>query len=228
MPSLFEPKLIRLSGSGHIAAGKQQLIYEHPEDPTSLIKIYQPHKCDVTGNRPYKPDVNGLERQRFRDRFRRATAYRRFLREFAEYLQVKASCQASDPLLPISEIRGVVPTDLGLGMVYERISDPDGSLSPTLKDIVSTGCLTQKHLIAVDEFFERMIAQHLTVGDLNLSNIVYQTSLENNGRVVCIDGFAKKQRIPYLRLSKRLNTRELIKWKRKVQARFERTLVADI
>ena len=213
MTAQFEAKIVRLSESKHIAAGKQQFVYEHPDDPTSLIKIFKPHKCDAVGQKPYKPDRNGVGKPRFRNKFRRATAYKGFLREFREYLEVKASCQTTDPLLPISEIKGLVATDLGLGMVHERISGADGTLSPTLASLARSGQLHQYHRMAIDEFFERMIALHITAGDLNPHNIVYQSGDEGSGRAVCVDGFSKKQKIPYLRFLKRLNTRELVRMK---------------
>ncbi|AXI46175.1 hypothetical protein C1J03_09165 [Sulfitobacter sp. SK012] len=193
--------MLKLSDEPVIAKGNRQHVYAHPGDPTLLVKIPQPGTFEPDG---HIPNTNWFER-----RFRRATMYKSFVREFREYLELKAHRQEPGVLLPICAVHGTVPSDLGLGLVYERISDPDGSLPPTLKEMIDTGCLEAWHVPLLNAFFDTLIAQHVVVSNENLNNIIFQTERPGHGRFVWIDSFGCKQAIPTRKWSKWLNTRRL-------------------
>jgi len=193
--------MLNLSDKPVIAKGNRQHVYLHPNDPTRLVKIPQPGTFDAQG---HVPKTNWFER-----RFRRATMYKGFLREFREYLELKARLQEPGALLPICEVHGTTPTDLGLGLVYERIADPDDSLPPTLKEMIEAGSLEPWHLEFLHSFFDKLIKNHVVISNRNLNNLVFQTQGPRLGRFIWIDSFGCKQAVPLRKWSKWLNSRSL-------------------
>ena len=175
-------------------------MYEHPLDPTSLIKLSKPETCDEHGN---------LLERRFSDRFRRATAFRDFLREFQEYLELKARFQQPGIRLPLCEVRGIVQTDLGIGLVYERIANPDGRLAPTLKALMKRGDIGQQQISEIEDHFNFLMENRIVVSNFNSENIIYQSDPDGSGRFIWIDSFGSKQFIPTRRWFKTLNDRKL-------------------
>lgn len=198
-PEIPDPVVI-LSGQPVIAQGRRQHIYEHPGDPTSLIKLPMPGSYDAKGNL--------IERRRF-DRFRRATAFRDFLREFREYLELKARHQSPGTPLPLCAVRGIVETDLGLGLVYERIGDADGALAPTLKTLIRRKRIEPHHLEEIEVLFRQLMDNHVVVSNFNLDNIVYQAGRGGAGRFVYIDSFGSKEFIPVRRWFRSRNDRKI-------------------
>ena len=192
--------LVILTGQPVIAQGRRQYIYEHPGDPTSLIKLPMPETYDAEGN---------LTERRSLDRFRRATAFRDFLREFREFVELKARHQQHDARLPLCEVRGVVQTDLGLGLVYERIGNPDGTLAPTLKALIRQRRIRQRHIDEIEAHFRELMDAHVVVSNFNLDNIVYQTGGDGSGRYVWIDSFGSKEFIPVRRWFRSRNDRKI-------------------
>ncbi|WP_171127995.1 MULTISPECIES: YrbL family protein [unclassified Ruegeria] len=199
-----------------IAKGNRQHVYAHPYDSTLLVKVPQPGTFDARG---HLPNTGWIERK-----IRRATMYSGFLREFREYLELKARLQEPGALLPICEVHGTTPTDLGLGLVYGRISDSDGNLPPTLHEMIQSGRLEPLHLKLLNEFFDTLIKNHVVLSNKNLSNIVFQKQKDGFGRFVWIDSFGCKQLVPLRKWSKWLNTRGLNKVRKQVVGHAERAL----
>lgn len=214
--------LIKLSNQKRITDGKRQNIYEHPDDPTTLIKITKPKTFDSNGN---------LKERRFSDRFRPATAFRSFLLEFNEFLLLKARNQSPNPALPLCQIRGIAQTDIGLGLLYERISNPDGTLAQPLKQLITSGNIAQQHLDEIEVFFQNQINNHVVVGNFNPLNIVYQINADGSGRFVWIDSFGSKQFIPIRSWFKSQNARKIRKIRAlhvgNMQAALKRQPTAD-
>ena len=208
--------MLRLSAESVIARGKRQYVYAHPNDPALLVKVPQPGTFDAHG---HIPNTKWIAR-----RFRRATMYNGFLREFRECLELKARVQEPGVQLPICEVHGTVPTDLGLGLVYERISDPDGNLPPTLKEMIQARKLEPQHLKLLHDFFDALIENHVVLSNKNLNNIVFQTKKVGPGRFVWIDSFGCKQLVPLRKWSKWLNARGLNKVRNHVVGKAEAAL----
>ena len=199
---------MKLSDAHIIAKGNRQNIFAHPSDPTLIIKVPQPGTFDTDGHLP--------RAGWFSRRFRRATMYRDFLREFREYIELKARYQEPDALLPICAVHGTVPSDLGLGFIYERISDPDGSLPPTLRELIDTKQMDAWHMSILDKFFDTLIAHDVIISNKNLKNIIFQTVRPGHGRFVWIDSFGSKQVLPIYKWSKWLNTLNLERKRRQI------------
>ena len=205
--------MMKLSDAPVIAKGNRQYIFAHPSEPALLVKVPQPGTFDTYGHIP----KTGW----FARRFSRATMYRDFVREFREYIELKARYQEPGVLLPICAVHGTVPTDLGLGFVYERISDPDGSLPPTLKELIDTGRLDAWHMSLLNTFFDTLIAHDVLISNKNLKNIIFQTESAGHGRFVWIDSFGCKQVIPILKWSKWLNKFNLERKRKQIIALAE-------
>ena len=194
-------EIVALSAKPVIAQGGRQYVYEHPLDPTSLIKIAQPETYD-------RIDAMLLTR-RWLDKFRRATAFGDFLREFREYVELKGRFQQPGVKLPICAVKGVVQTDLGLGLVYERISEPNGKLSPDLKSLIRSGRIRQRHFDDFDLFFQALRDCDVVACDMSFDNLVYQTDTDGQSRIVWIDSFGSKRPIPVRRWFRSLNHRKI-------------------
>ena len=194
--------VINLSDLVHVAEGRQQIVFEHPTDPTSVIKLPKPEKNDGRGN---------LLKKRRGDRFRRATAYRSFLREFQEFVELKARRPEVGAILPLCEIRGIVQTDLGMGLVYERITNPDGTLAPQLGQLIDQGRIGDQQLTEIEAHFSELMDNHVVLCHFNLENILYQTLEDGSGRFVWVDSIGSRQLIPTRRWFRELNDRKLRK-----------------
>lgn len=188
-----------------IAQGNQQYVYVHPHNPSRLVKVPQPETYDAEGHSVHTKGIVRI--------FRPGSMYKGFLREFRQYLELKARRQELNAVLPICEVHGTVPTDLGLGLVYELVADPDGTLPPSLKQMIDAGKVEQWHLPLLNAFFDEMIENHILISNRNLNNIIFQTQGPGKGRFVCIDSFGCKQAIPLKKWSKRLNTRALNRYR---------------
>lgn len=193
-------KVIKLSGQQVVAQGRRQHVYEHPHDPHLIIKLPIPETTDNRGN---------LTRKRLLDRFRRATVFRNFLREFQEYLELKARYPEPDAELPLSGILGIVQTDKGIGHVYERVSDPDGSLSAQLKHLIADGKISQQQVRELHEHFDQLMREHVVLCHFNLENILYQKRPDGTGRFVWVDSIGNRQFIPTRRWFRWANNRKL-------------------
>ncbi|MCL6283041.1 PhoP regulatory network YrbL family protein [Ruegeria sp. 2012CJ41-6] len=126
--------------------------------------------------------------------------------------------------MPICEVHGVVQTDLGLALVYERIAEPDGQLSPCLLDLAESGAITQQHVDDLHRHFDLMSEEHVVVSNENPRNVIYQTWPDGTGRWVWIDSFGSKQTIPTRRWSRRLNHRRLDRVREKFVAIAEASM----
>jgi PhoP regulatory network protein YrbL len=209
--------VIKLSDRDPIAQGTRQLVFEHPTESGTLIKVLRPESFDEMGN---------LTDQRWINKFRKASALAPFKREFAEFIDLKARNQSPGIDLPLCYIQGIVQTDIGLGFLYEKIADPDGSLSMTIWDIAKHGLATQQHIRDLEPFFKSLEDNHVVVGDLNAKNIVYQKRPDGSARYVGIDGLGSKQMIPLRMWFKSQNTNKIKQVHGRCTRRLQRSIDA--
>ena len=122
MTSDFEPspRLLELSAATPLAVGHLRSVFQHPLHADELIKIM---RADVVASRWNRPD-------RWLKRLPRTRHYIGYLRELKEYIAARARAPHAEP--PIARMIGLAETDLGLGLVSEKVVDADGALAPTL------------------------------------------------------------------------------------------------
>ncbi|MEP1929833.1 MAG: YrbL family protein, partial [Roseibium sp.] len=209
-----------LSGSPIIAQGNHQYVYEHPLDPTSLIKFRKLEDYDAS-------TANLIGRKKWHERFiyRRSTAVQDFLREFREYVELKSKHQHAGAILPLCAVRGIVQTDMGLGLVYERISEPDGTLSPNLKKLIEEGQLQRRHLDAFETFIDSLLQHNIVGSMMTLDNLVYQTDVDGLSRIVWIDSFGSKRYLPLRRWFRFLNNRKIEQVRKKRREQMSKAVV---
>ena len=208
-------EVLALSLCEPISQGRRQFIFEHPNDPSVVVKVQKPSKIK---------DEDRYRSRRVLDRIRYGEGFTDFLREFREYIELRTHFPQDPGDLPVCAVRGIIDTDLGVGLVYERISEPDGNMSPTLGALVKGKLTAQEHLDALTRHFNAMSEMRVVVSNFNLLNLVYQTRENQIGRFVWIDSTGCKQTIPTRRWFKKLNDRKL----RKIEAHFRAAILASL
>lgn len=188
--SMFKP--LQLKAAKPVVTKRRKYIFEHPHDERLLIKV-------VRKEGTYRKW--GL--RKYYKRWRRGSVYFDFIRVLKEYILIRASSEGHVPSIP--RVFGLIDTDLGLGLVVEKISAPDGRLAPSLIAIVREGGLTADIRERLDALMHELIQHNVVINDLGLTNLVYADDGIGKGRFVLIDGFGDRTYIPIYSMSKILN-----------------------
>jgi hypothetical protein len=163
--------MIQLEPKGYIAKGTVRLVFQHPHAPTRLIKVLKPKKASAV--------------KRFQGRFSPRTGQHvLFEQELSEYLVLRSK---SDNVVPIvAPIHGLEETNLGLGLVVEKIADSKGEgLAPTLRELIHRRLVNESLFGKVDYLIDRLIALDVAAYDLNTQNIALRA---DGGGFCVIDG----------------------------------------
>jgi len=183
-----------------LANGHLRAVYAHPDRADWLIKVMRP---EVVARR-----WGG--KARWYKRLARVRHYATSLRELKEYIAVMARHPDGDP--PIVRPRGLVETDLGLGLVTERIVGDDGGLAPTVLALLrESGGLAPWIDSMLVRLLDELQAHDVIVGDLHVGNIAYgrgPRELARPGaepRFILIDGYGEKNLLPRCSMSTRFN-----------------------
>jgi len=199
--SSTEP-VLRLSSVEPIAVGHLRSVYQHPHDANALIKVM---RADAVEKRWDAPG-------RWAKRLPRTRHYVQYLRELKEFIVARARAPGVD--VPIARMIGVVDTDLGLGVVSEKVVDETGALAPTFAAVYARRGLTPELAAALAKFSSDLLAADVIVGDMHAWNIVLGSDSRGGPRLVMIDGFGEKHAIPISSMSRTINryrTRRLLK-----------------
>jgi hypothetical protein len=212
---MFDGK-VSLSDWHQCAAGHQRRVFEHERYPNVLIK--------VLGSRGEGGTRQSTRMLRFLDRFKRFGAYRTFRREVDEFIEQARKFTLSDLTdFPIPRILGFVHTEHGLGLVVEKITKANGQLAPTLRGLALSGQLAERHLLMIDELFERFRRLHIVLMDCNAGNFVV-TDRRGFEELICIDGTGEKSFLRIFALSHRANDFRLQQMRATLLAKLARIL----
>ena len=201
-------KTVQLTTLTPLAEGNRRLVFQHPEDQELLIKVLKPGS--------YAPDGQPRRRRVYKLR-RREGAFVYHTRELHEYVAARIS-NRSPHGLPICSIQGLVETDLGLGLTVEKLTDRDGGLAPTLRQVIERGEFDAAARRLFERFIQELIDKHVVVYELSVDNIVLAKDGRDGRRFVCIDGMGCRTLIPIQEWSKWINARKI----REFQAEFQR------
>jgi hypothetical protein len=186
--------MIELSSCTPLAVGQLRKIYQHPSEPDLLIKVLRPEAIAARWSGA----------KRWYKRIPRALHYTGYVRELKEYISIQARAPDSNP--PIARMVGIVHTDVGLGLVSEKVRDGDGAPGPTL------AALYEQHRgysplmeQALTVFMRDLQASNVIVGDLHAWNLVYGSDSRGGPRLVLVDGFGEKNIVPRNSSSRFLN-----------------------
>ena len=136
---------------------------------------YHPTRKDLCIKVALKP-----EKQSLRER-----AYLRFLTRKKTDLHL------------ISQYRGEVNTNLGKGYLFDLAVNHNGKLSPTLKQAIENGALSQQETHLLLKALKRYLNDNLIcVKDLSPNNLAYVTHRKNNAKLFIIDGIGNPNNNP--------------------------------
>ncbi|MCO6386977.1 YrbL family protein [Aliihoeflea sp. 40Bstr573] len=205
---------LELSDRTPVCFGDTRQIYEVSDYPGSLVRTIRPERVDAFGHLVGK---NGMKRLRM------AGCYQGFARELAEYL-IQSRRLHTQPgfLLPFAHIYGLVQTDMGTGLVMEKIVGEDGELAPTIGHLHAEGRLTDKHQAALEAMFERCRGLHIVLSDIHANNIVYTEERSGRPECVSVDGFGERVFIPIHRWFASVNRRKINRIARDAAASLRR------
>lgn len=197
--------MLQLAQLQPLALGHQRVIYQHPHAPDLLIKTMRPESVARRWDAP----------GRWIKRLPRTRHYIGYLREIKEYIAAHARTDA-DP--PLARIAGLAETDVGLGLVCEKVTGPDGGMAPTLfRCWLDSGGEPPWAREALEVFRDSLLRHNVIVGDLNAANVVYGSDSRGGPRLLMVDGFGEKSAIPLCSMSRRFN-------RHAIQRRYRRLL----
>ncbi len=185
--------MLNLKNLTPLACGHLRYVYQHPECAQRLIKIMRADVIDARWGGTW----------RWYKRLPRALHYTGFVRELKEYIAIQARFADAHP--PIAATLGVVETDLGLGLVVEKIRSADSTLAPTLGALVKAHGFTPSIEAEFENFIAQLLQYNVIVGDIHPRNIVYGNDSRGGPRLVLIDGFGEKNIIPRCSMSRSIN-----------------------
>jgi hypothetical protein len=194
--------ILHLARETPIAVGHLRSVYQHPHQANALIKVMRPDAIEKRWNAP----------GRWAKRLPRTRHYVQYLRELKEFIVARARAPGID--VPIARMIGVVDTDLGLGLISEKVVDEAGALAPTLAAIYAKRGFTPELDAALAKFSRDLLAANVIVGDMHAWNIVHGSDSRGGPRLVMIDGFGEKHAIPVSSMSRAINryrTKRLLK-----------------
>ena len=201
--------MIILSNKPHLSQGTIKKIFQHPNLNNQLIKIIHPQL--VTGNGVFK-NQGFLKKHFFQG------IYRQYRRELLQYLQLcKNTYGSGNFIFPIETPYGLISTDLGLGLVVEKISAEDGK-GQTLSQLARNQKLEKKHYQALEQFFDDCVRLHIVFGEVNIAGIMYTESRSGRPEFVLVDGIGEKLLIPIRAMSAWISGRYVRKVQRRIMA----------
>ena len=185
--------MLALSHLTPIVMGHQRAVYQHPHDANLIVKTMRPESVARRWDAP----------GRWHKRLPRVRHYVSYLREIKEYIAAHTRADA-DP--PIARIVGLAETDVGLGLVCEKVRAPDGGMAPTLHQCwVENGGEPPWARAALKVFLESLLRHNVIVGDLNAANLVFGSDSRGGPRLLMVDGFGEKGAIPLSSMSRVFN-----------------------
>ncbi|SPJ25475.1 YrbL family protein [Palleronia abyssalis] len=191
---------IRLSGLEPVAGGAESHIFVRPGKPSQLIKVHHDRHIEaLASSRAIKNRIR---------RWRGIGPHKTFLRQNRAYLEATLRAAELDRAPPLAHLRGVLLTDLGLGVVVQKIRDRSGEMAPTLFQLARDGRIDDEIIAALTLFARELSTFRIIGNDLNAGNLVYETR-HARARIVLIEGYGSRNLIPLRRWSKRINDRSL-------------------
>lgn len=189
--------MIVLSDTAPITVGNLRAIHQHPDHANLLIKTLRPEAVARRWDAP----------GRWFKRLPRARHYSGYVRELKEFIAIKARMPNGDA--PIARVVGVVETDLGLGLVSEKIVDANGDIARSIHSIYrENGGAPDWIDAAFETFLAELLRFNVIVGDLHAGNIVFGTDSRGGAtRMLLVDGFGEKNWLPLNSMSRTINQR---------------------
>jgi hypothetical protein len=198
---------ITLRTATPLARGVTRIVYQHPDDPALLIKVLSPEFVARRTGQRYNP-------------LKRARMNSVFAREMNEQLVLLGRGEDIGSFL--QRVCGFCDTDLGLGMVVEKICDHQGKPAPSLRSMLQRGPLPEEARLALERFYEAVLASDIVLRTLDPRNLLYGWHAGRGWRFVLVDDFGESRVLQWRGWSRSLNARS----KRALIAALRRTVAA--
>jgi hypothetical protein len=210
-PPAYSTTVIRLRHIRPLASGSQRQVFDHPSDSNLLIKVMR----EPFGTPPWY-------RRRLKSRYGK---FRSALREIEEYVALQAGAPGNVDL--VERVAGLVETDMGLGLAVEALRGRDGTLAPTLHDILKRGGFTPDVAAKLDRFLARVLGTDLVAYDTKARNIVFaHDPATGEDRFVLVDGMGERLTLKLNVISRRLNRFNKGRRVNRLRREIERILAA--
>jgi hypothetical protein len=134
---------------------------------------------------------------------RRSGVHTDLLRQVTEYFVV--SVNSPVPPRCLSRIFGLIETDMGPGLLVEKITGADGTPATQLKELLKQGPLSDSLKDKLRQLMDDLARHEVVLNDLGLRNMVLATEPSGESRFVLIDGFGERALIPLCSMSRRFN-----------------------
>lgn len=218
--AVFGP--LDLAGAQVLARGADRYVFQHPNEPSLLIKVINTEAyAAYLERKPFK---------RFYKQFQRESAYRVYLDELAEYVTT-TTVPSGVWNVPMARVVGLAQTTLGLGQLVEKITGDDGGLAPTLAQVIARDGIGAELSDRLDAFFEDLIDAHIVISDMSAKNIALGRNADGKPGMYLIDGFGVLPLIPLYAWSKRLNKRRMhrkyAQWRARLQRQHDEARAAQ-
>jgi len=211
---VFTDDLLELQGLTPLAKGNVRLVFAYPGRPEMVVKVMRPDP-------PLKRKEGGGHWLR---RLRRYDPYLVFLREIREFI---CGCSASGaPLDFVQKVRGLVETDMGLGLVTDAALDGEGRLAPTIARLIGEGKFDGPVEAAFEDFVSKLLECDLVLSDLHERNLVLAVDKDGKESFQLIDGLGSSSLIPFKNWSPSMNRRSKEKRIARLRKRMARRLEA--
>lgn len=151
--------MICLDNSVLINHGKVRACYQHPKEPSLVIKV-----------------PVGEEKETNYANIKELKGYQTLMREHVD-------------LFCISHCYGFVSTNYGRGLVCDCIRDDDGAISKTIWDVIvfQDDCDVKYVQKVADEFCNFLMSRNIWIFDLNLKNIALRLRYDGTYQMFVID-----------------------------------------
>ena len=206
------PTVLQLATREPLAVGHLRYVFQHPGNRNELIKVMRADAVASRWNR----------KSRWAKRLPRTRHYIGYLRELKEYIAARARSTHGEP--PIARMVGLIETDLGLGLVSEKVIGIDGGLAPTLAAVYERRGFTPELTGALDTFLADLLDSNVIVGDMHAWNIVFGSDSRGGPRLIMIDGFGEKHAIPISSMSRVVNRYRTNRLYKRMIAQLERVV----
>ena len=208
--------LLHLDDTDECATGQLRRIFQHPHAPDLLVKIVR---------------ADAIERRwgagaPWHKRLPRARQHGGFVRELKEYIALRARHPAA--AVPLARMVGLVETNLGLGLVSEKVRAADGALAPTLSALYQRergfSAAIERELA---RFLDALLACDAVVGDMHAWNLVFGSDSRGGPRFVLVDGFGEKHLVPFTSMSRRINAYNTCRLYRRMREQLRQLVPLD-
>ncbi len=178
--------MLRLRDKTPLAQGDHRALYAVESDPTLVVKVIRATPA---------PPRNPVKRlKRICHRVFPLSQDRSLLREYAAYMRLKRAQLERTDEPPVADWAGPVATDIGLGMLYEKIGPEDGTIGPSVSALARSGKLPE-YLPLLNDFVRRLFEWEIRANDVNRGNIVLGTR-HGREQFVLVDGLGDSHFIP--------------------------------